>query len=467
MSSALDEQNTKSNSLDDRLVEGSIWSAIWHMSWPMMLQMLIISLASFADVWVAGKLGSEVQAAIGICNQIWFLMLLLTVALSSGTMALISRFWGARDYVNATEAGRQSLIFAIMFGIGSTICGFAAAKPLLAMAGANAQVQAYGWQYLSLDLLSQLPFTIVWTAHSMFRAIGNSRTPMINWLCMGVVIISLDFLLTMGPLHMGVAGIGCAWLVGGLVGAGLNLYLLGQSELASALNLIDAVRNIFSSQSREWVWRILRIGIPTCIQDLAWVMGNFALFLIFAITKNPTACQAAWTIGFRLEEILCTLPLHALATSIGTIVGQNLGAQKPERAEATGWQAMQIGLALEIPTALTMYCFAEQIAAMMSSDPQVIACTASYFRILGLSEPLVACWLILFGAMTGAGYTKWPMWIGIVGLTVIRLPLAYLLTANMAMGPSGIWSAIAISSAAIGIMAIIRFRSGVWKEQRV
>lgn len=157
MSSALDEQNTKSNSLDDRLVEGSIWSAIWHMSWPMMLQMLIISLASFADVWVAGKLGSEVQAAIGICNQIWFLMLLLTVALSSGTMALISRFWGARDYVNATEAGRQSLIFAIMFGIGSTICGFAAAKPLLAMAGANAQVQAYGWQYLSLDLLSQLP----------------------------------------------------------------------------------------------------------------------------------------------------------------------------------------------------------------------------------------------------------------------------------------------------------------------
>lgn len=464
MSSALDQENIQKH---DLIVDGSIWSAIWHMSWPMLVQMLIISLASFADVWVAGKLGPEVQAAIGICNQIWFLMLLLTVALSSGTMALISRFWGARDYESAVEAGRQSLIFAILFGILSTIAGFAAAKPLLAMAGASNAVQSYGWQYLSLDLLSQLPFTIVWTAHSMFRAIGNSRTPMINWLCMGTVIIALDFLLTMGPLHLGIAGIGGAWLVGGSLGAALNLYLLGRTELAASLNLAQSARNIFSSQAREWAWRILRIGLPTCIQDLAWVLGNFALFLIFALTKNPTACQAAWTIGFRLEEILCTLPLHALATSIGTIVGQNLGAQKPERAEAAGWQANKIGLVLEVPTAFVMFIFAFPLATLMSSDAEVINCTTSYFRIIGLSAPLVACWLILFGAMTGAGYTKWPMWIGIFGLTVIRLPLAYCLATQAQMGPAGIWTAIAVSSGAIGTMAILRFRSGVWKEQRV
>lgn len=457
------------HSLDDRLVSGSTWAAIWHMSWPMLIQMLVIALASFVDIKVAGELGSETQAALGICNQIWFLMLLLTVALSSGTMALISRFWGARDYKQAVEAGRQSLIFCILFGIGSTLAGFAAAKPLLAMAGANANVQSLGWQYLSIDLLSQLPFTIVWTAHSMFRAMGNSRVPLVNWLFMTVVIISLDYFLCLGPLQLGVAGIGWAWLVGGVIGMSLNIYLLSRSELAASLNLWPAIKAGLTPETKEWVWRILRIGIPTCIQDLAWVLGNFALFLIFAMTKNPTACQASWTIGFRVEEMICTLPLHALATSIGTIVGQNLGAGKPDRAEQTGWQAMKIGLAICIPMALIMFLFATPLAATMSKDASVIVYTADYFRIIGCCEPLVACWIILFGAMAGAGYTKWPMWIGIICLTVVRLPLAYYLATvhGLNMGPSGIWLSLAISAAVIGLLAVWRFKSGVWKNQQV
>jgi putative MATE family efflux protein len=453
----------------DLLVSGSTWAAIWHMSWPMMVQMLVISSASFVDIWVAGKLGSEVQAALGICNQIWFLMLLMTVALSSGTMALISRFWGARDYKQAVEAGRQSLIFCIIFGVLSTLGGWAMAKPLLAMAGASPHVQDLGWQYLSIDLLSQLPFTVVWTAHSMFRAIGNSRVPLLNWFFMAVVIIGLDFFLCLGWPQLGVAGIGWAWLAGGLVGMSLNLYLLSKSDLAGSLNLWPAIKAGLTKETKEWIWRILKIGLPTCIQDLAWVLGNFALFLIFAMTKDPTACQAAWTIGFRVEEMLCTLPLHALATSIGTIVGQNLGAKKPERAEATGWQAMKIGLAIEFPTALIMYIFATPIARMMSSDANVVSSTADYFRIIGVSEPLTACWIILFGALTGAGYTKWPMWIGIICLTVVRLPLAFLLTTKygLDLGPPGIWLGIAASSSIIGLLAVWRFKSGVWKTQQV
>ncbi|MBI5172022.1 MAG: hypothetical protein HY986_03995, partial [Candidatus Melainabacteria bacterium] len=137
MSSLIDEKEQKL-SVDEIIVSGSTLAAIWHMSWPMLVQMLIVSAASFADVWVAGKLGSDTQAAIGICNQIWFLMLLMTVALSSGSMALISRFWGARDYEQAEEAGRQSMLFAIVFGVLSTGAGLLAARPLLMLSGASA-----------------------------------------------------------------------------------------------------------------------------------------------------------------------------------------------------------------------------------------------------------------------------------------------------------------------------------------
>lgn len=159
MSSVTNEKESTGKPIDDLIVSGSTWRAIWHMSWPMMVQMFIISGASFVDVRVASELGSPTQAAIGICNQIWFLMLIMTVALSSGTMALVSRFWGARDYVSAIEAGRQSLIFGTIFGVVSTILGLIAAKPLLMASGADAIVQAQGWQYLSVDLMSQLPFT--------------------------------------------------------------------------------------------------------------------------------------------------------------------------------------------------------------------------------------------------------------------------------------------------------------------
>lgn len=162
MSSPVDEPENSPQSKSsetqttDLLVSGSTWAAIWHMSWPMMVQMLVISSASFVDIWVAGKLGSEVQAALGICNQIWFLMLLMTVALSSGTMALISRFWGARDYKQAVEAGRQSLIFCIIFGVLSTLAGWAMAKPLsLPSAEASPPRPNLGWQYLYY----QSPFT--------------------------------------------------------------------------------------------------------------------------------------------------------------------------------------------------------------------------------------------------------------------------------------------------------------------
>lgn len=461
--SAQDEEATQ------KLVTGSTLAAIWHMSWPMLMQMLAISSASFVDIWVAGKLGSEVQAALGICNQIWFLMLLMTVALSSGTMALISRFWGARDYPQAVEAGRQSLIFGIIFGVLSTMIGMLAARPLLAVAGATAQVQELGWQYLSVDLLSQLPFTIVWTAHSMFRAIGNSRVPMINWLVMVAIIVCLDFFFCLGPPHLGVSGIGWAWTIAGVAGMSLNLFLLSRSDLAKSLDLWPSIKAGLTEETRGWIWRILKIGIPTCIQDLAWVLGNFALFWIFAMTKDPTSCQAAWTIGFRVEEMLCTLPLHALSTSIGTIVGQNLGAKKPDRAERTGWQATQLGLAVAVPMSVIMFVFATPLAGTMSKDANVILYTAEYFRIIGLCEPFVACWIILFGALTGAGYTRWPMWAGIFCLTVVRLPLAFFLATRygLNMGPAGIWSAIAISAALIGMLAAWRFKSGVWKTQKI
>lgn len=458
------ELKDKSAPIDDVIISGSTWAAIWHMSWPLLLNMATISLASFADVWVAGRLGSDTQAAIGICGQIAFLMLMLAVALSAGTTALVSRFWGAGDIKGATEAARHSLFFASIFGTITCLSGLLASRIFLRMLGASPQVEELGWAYLKVDLISQIPFTILWVANSIFRAKGNARVPMLTWMLMTVLITSLDIFFCLGPPRLGIMGIGLSWLVAGSFGAALSLFLLSRSELKGCLNFKEAVKN---GMPREWLRRIMTIGLPACIQDVAWVGGNFLLLFILAHTKDPTSAQASWAVGLRLEEMIGGMPIYALSMAVGTIVGQNLGAQKPDRAEKAGWQVAALGAFWNSLVALLLIFGALPIASMMSADQNVISCTRDYLMIIGISQPFLAFWLILFGAMQGAGYTKWPMLAATFVLTVFRLPLAWYLTVTLGQGPTGTWTAVSISIFIIGLIAVWRFKTGVWKTQRV
>jgi putative MATE family efflux protein len=332
------------------------------------------------------------------------------------------------------------------------------------MLGASADVEYQGWQYLKLDLLSHIPFTMLWVANSIFRAKGDARVPMITWILMTTLICALDVGLCLGPMKMGIAGIGLSWLIAGTVGVLFSLYVLSRSELKEALNL----RGSFEKEkSKEWLMRLLRIGIPACIQDLSWVGGNFLLLIILAHTKDPTSAQAAWGVGLRVEEMIGGMPIYALSMAVGTIVGQNLGAKQPERAVKAGWHVAAIGAGFNVIVAAVLYVFAREIASTMSTDPKVISFTCEYFRWVGLCQPFVALWLILFGAMQGAGYTRWPMIASTLVLTLFRLPLAWYLSVTQNWGPAGTWVAVSVSVFIVGMLAIWRFQTGVWKEQKV
>jgi putative MATE family efflux protein len=449
---------------DSVITSGSTWAAIWHMSWPSLVQMLTIAAASFTDVWVAGKLGSEIQAAIGVGGQIWFFMIMLAVALSAGATAIVSRYWGAKDIAGATEAARQSLVFGFIFGVSSATLGFLLAKPFFHLLGASPRVEQLGWDYLKWDIWSQIPFTMLWITNSIFRAKGNAKTPMCIWILMVTLTITLDFVFCLNPFHFGIAGFGMAWLIAGSIGTSVALFILSKSDIGGCLNPRDILHTGFD---KAWILRLLKIGLPACIQDVAWVGGNFVLFLIFAKTKDPTSCQAAWAVGLRLEEMVAGLPIHALSMAVATIVGQNLGAKQPDRAAKAGWQVAAIGCGYNFLCGVLMFCLAEPIARMMSTDESVVRFTTSYLQIIGICEPFVAAWITLFGAMQGAGYTNWPMWASCFFLTVVRLPLAYYLTVTLAWGPSGTWFAMSSTAVMIGLVAIWRFKTGVWKTQKV
>lgn len=449
---------------DDVIIRGSTWTAIWHMSWPLLLNMATIAVASFFDIWVAGRLGSDAQAAVGIGGQIWFFMIILVIALSAGTTALVSRFWGAGDRPATIEAARQSIVYAFMFGLVSAAAGLIACRFLLRFLGASPQVEELGWAFLKYDLLAQFPYTVLWISNAIFRAKGNARVPMAIMALVTVLVIVLELGLCIWPFHVGIAGIGMAWLVAGIIGVTLSLVILRQSEIGECL----AMRSLLSEGlSRQGFMRVMKIGVPACVSDLSWVGGNFVLFLIFARTPDPTSCQAAWAVGLKCEEMIAAMPIYAFSMAVATIVGQNLGARQPARAELAGWQVAGIGAALNTIVGLILFWGASPIANLMSDNPKVIAYSIQYFQTVAVCEPFVAAWLILFGAMQGAGYTRWPMVATVVCLTGLRLPLAWYLTVQLGIGPIGTWISLSVSAIVLGVLACWQFKSGVWKTHKV
>src|SRR5277367_3123685 len=175
-------QEIDKNNADYQVITmGSTWSAIWQVSWPLFLNMMTIALVCFSEIYIAGRLGYESQAAIGFSFQIWNLMMLLATAMSAASTALVSRFWGAGDREQAIEAARQSLLFAVLFGIATTVIGLLCARPILAGLGATETVKTLAWENLKIGLLAQIGWNIIWVGNSIFRAKGNTRVPMFTW----------------------------------------------------------------------------------------------------------------------------------------------------------------------------------------------------------------------------------------------------------------------------------------------
>ena len=404
----------------DAIIEGSTWAAIWDMSWPMLVNAMAVSLACFADVYVSGRLGADEQAAVGLGGQVWFFMVVWAIAIASGANAIVSRYWGARDFETAVEASRQCIIWAFIFGGVSVVAGVTLCQPVMQLLGASAAVSALGWAYLKYSFISLCPLTALWVCHSIFRAKGDARTPMLLMGILMVLVIVLDYGLCLWPLHIGISGIGISWVVAGAVACAISLFALRGTELGRCL---DLNKGNPIKVSLNWASRILKIGLPACLQDVAWVAGNFVLFAIFAQTIDPTSCQAAWAIGLRIEDAGAAMPIYACSLGVATIVGQNLGAKRTDRAVRTGWQAAGVVFLYMLLIGAIMFFGADPIAHFMSSSPQVQQYAAQYLQIVGLSEPFQGVWLVLFGAMEGAGYTRWPMVISGICLLGMRLPL--------------------------------------------
>lgn len=444
------------------LVEGSLWRAIWIMSWPLLITTVANSLVGLTDLYVAGHLGSIAQAAVGLSEQIIFMFLLFIMATGTGTTALVSRYWGKGDRETAFDYTAQSLVMAIVLGILLAISSYFSAHHVLGAFTESREVTRLCTVYLGIFSLYMIPFSVVCISNAAFRAIGDAKTPLFVVSTFTVLSIVGDFLLVLNnwPIaNLGVRGIAISALTSSSIAALLALYKLSRSELAPSLKRLNRVLP-------DMLRKIVKIGIPSAIQRMAWATSTFVLFFILARCPLPTEALASWSIGMRVEGLMF-MPVMALSMAVSSIVGQNLGAREIERAYKAGWQVAWIGIGMLTVMAAVLFLSAVPIAHCFSKDSQTIEYVISYLRVNSLSEPFLALGMILGGAFQGAGETRTPMWITFLSNWVIRLPLAYYLALHLGHGPTGAWWAMTLSVVIMGLVTAWRFKARTWTQLHV
>jgi putative MATE family efflux protein len=454
--------DSKEKEAEDVLVTGSLWKAIWTMSWPLLLTSTSSSLVGFVDVQISKTLGSAAQAAVGVSEQVLFMFMVFIMATSVGTNALVSRAAGANDSDEVDRATGQSLSLSISLGIFLTIFCLSISGFVIGGGGNAPEVSKAAQEYLQVYAFMLIPFSFNAVINSAFRAIGRAKAPLIVMTASAAVTILGDYLTVIKgwPVPgLGLRGIAASGVIGGAIGAAIALYIMLQSPLRKSLRTMLPPSKFYSM-------RILRIGVPSALSRLSWSLSVYALFAILKHCDNATCALASWTIGMRVEAMIF-MPLLGLSLAVASIVGQNLGAKKIDRAVKAGWQVTYVGIVMMVILGSVLFFGADFLAHRMSDDPITIDYTRSYLRVNSLVEPFLALGMVLSGALQGAGDTRMPMWISFFTGWIVRIPIAWLFAINLHMGPLGAWIAMSTSITMNGILTTLWYRSRRWIKTTV
>ena len=445
------------------LTSGKLWVTIWHLSWPMFLIMIFNFLVGFTDVYVAGLINPEVQAAIGFITQLYFLLIIVANAISIGTVALISRAIGSENIPRALDNAKQSLIFGVLIAIGLTITVLTFYREIISTAGFPIKIREIAETFLRVFAFALGPNYILIISNAIFRAAGEVKKPLLTMFVVSLSNIIGDFVLVFGisPFpKMGYPGIALSTAISASIGMGINLVLLSLSRWST---LYRRPWSISASTFKK----IASLGWPAALLQIAWNAGSIVLYNILGRLKDESIMAlASITNGLRIEAIIF-LPAFALNMAASVLVGQNLGAGNANRAAKVGWEIASIGVVLLSLIAIVIFIWAEYFASFLAKEAAVLEETTRYLRINMVSEPFMALALILGGGLQGAGDTKGTMWVIIISMWFIRLPLAFFLALVLDYGAIGVWVAMVTSMVFQGLLMARHFHRGRWKELEV
>ena len=443
------------------VTDGPIYGTIVKLALPVVLGMILEFALSTTDFFWLGKLGPTAQDAVtSSMVVIWTIFVLISIV-SVGVTALVSRAVGAKDISKATFYIKQGLVFSLCLGFIFSSIGFYITPQLLKFMNTSPDTLSVSVSYLRIFFSAGLFFFWNETIFASFRASGDTKTPTIVSSIAVALNIILDpmFIFGIGPFpEMGVAGASTATAISVFTGLLIITTLLLKGKIGYRVTHLFKIK----PKLKEF-WKIARIGLPMSTQQLVFVIVYW--FLIKIVHSFGELSGAAMGIGNRMESF-SYLTCFGFSIAASTMVGQNLGAQKPERAAKCAYASMGLAASLALVMSFFFLVIPEQIASIFSDNAEVIRIAKDYLIILGISQFAMAIEIVLEGSFSGAGDTLPPMIVMIPG-SLARIPLAYYLSFNLGWGINGVWWTLTFTTLAKSLILLFWFQRGKWKLKEV
>jgi len=441
--------------------QGSIYQNILSLSWPVMVLGVLYAANMILEmVWV-GRLGPASIAGVGIGGFIVLLVVAVKTGLGAGERAMVARYVGAGDIAAANRIAGQAFFISTVYGICVALVGIFLARPIFTLFGLEAEAIAEGSLYLRTILSGWLTEAYWMTSFSVMQASGDALTPMKIAVVIRVVNALLCPFLILGLWifpRLGVGGAAITYITATGLGMCLCFWTLFWGNTRLRLKLRDL------SPDPQIIWRILKISLPASMSGLGKAFGDLVLtsFLI----PFGTLALAAHNLLARIELFINT-PGMGIGTGASVLVGQNLGAGKPEQAVKSGWVAAVMVLSFMIVCSAALVIWAEDIIGLFNVEPELVVMGVSFLRIAVIGYLAMSVVNILQNCISGSGDTLSPMLISLAMLWIVQLPLALLLTRFSGLGAIGVRWAIA-ASFLIGACAYLAyFRNGRWKRKKI
>jgi len=442
--------------------EGPIGRAILVLAVPMVLEMVMESVFAVCDVFFVSRLGADAVATVGLTESMLTIIYALAMGLAIGATAMVARRTGERDTDGAARAAVQAIVLGALIALVLGVSGVIAAPHLLGIMGASPSVLATGTTYARIMYGGNATIVLLFLVNAIFRGAGDAAIAMrVLWLANAInIALGPCLIFGLGPFPaLGVKGAAIATNIGRGTGAlfALSRLLGGRSSRISI-----ARRHIRVEPAA--MWRLIRLSASGTLQTLIGTASWIGLIRI--LSSFGSGVLAGYTIGIRVI-IFALLPSWGLSNAGATMVGQALGARKPERAEQAVWVAGFYNMCFLGVVGLLFVLLARPIANIFTTDPAVVPNAVDALRIISLGFLFYAYGMVIAAAFNGAGDTMTPTILNVVVFWLWEIPLAFVLSKMLDFGPRGVYLAVTVAFSTLALLSAALFKRGKWKTRKV
>ena len=441
--------------------EGRISRAILLLSVPMVLEMSMESLFAVVDIYFVSSLGPSAVATVGLTESLLTIVYAVAIGLSLGTTAMVARRIGEKNPREAADTAVQAMAVAVVASIPVALVGLCFSKEILALMGADAWTLEHGWRYTAWMLGGNVVIMLLFVINAIFRGAGDAAIAMrVLWLANGInIVLGPSLIRGWGPFpELGIQGAAIATNIGRGTGVLMQLWVLfhGAKHIRVAYSQLRFRAGL--------MWRLVRVSLGGIAQLV--IATSSWIGLVRIMSEFGSVALAGYTIAVRIM-VFTFMPAWGMSNAAATLVGQNLGAGKPTRAERSAWFTGLANMAFMAVVAAAYIVWNEELVRIFTDEPAVVVVGAECLRIVSFGYVFYAWELVMIQAFNGAGDTVTPTKINFICFWLIEIPVAYLLAMRLGVGEKGVYWSIVIAESIAGLVAMVWFRRGKWKDRKV